>query len=108
MDESTAYLIQHGYVVPFAWAAAEQFALPIPSEPILLAPGALAGAGLLNLPLAIAVGVAASLLSDVVWYEIGRVRGSQVTRVLCHISLEPDSCVRRSQDMWRTHGTSDP
>jgi hypothetical protein len=77
--------------------AAEQLALPVPSEPVLLAAGVLAGAGLLRLPSAIAVGVAASSLSDVIWYEIGRARGSQVMRLLCRISLEPDSCVRPSE-----------
>jgi membrane protein DedA with SNARE-associated domain len=104
VDGLTAYLIQHGYLVLFAWVAAEQLALPVPSEPVLLAVGALAGAGLLELPFAIAVGVGASLLSDVIWYEIGRARGSQVTRLLCRISLEPDSCVRRSQNMFARYG----
>lgn len=104
MEAPTAYLIQHGYVVLFVWVAAEQFALPIPSEPVLFAVGALAGAGLLSLPFAIAVGVGASLLSDGIWYEIGRARGSQVTRLLCRISLEPDSCVRRSQNMFARYG----
>ena len=57
-----------------------------------------------SLPFAIAVGVGASLLSDSIWYEIGRARGSQVTRLLCRISLEPDSCVRRSQNMFARYG----
>lgn len=104
MGGATAYLIQHGYVVLFAWVLAEQLALPVPSEPVLLAAGVLAGAGLLRLPFAIAVGVGASLLSDVIWYEIGRARGSQVTRLLCRISLEPDSCVRRSQNTFARYG----
>lgn len=104
MGEVAACLIDHGYAVVFAWVAAEQLALPVPSEPVLLAAGALAGAGLLELPVVVAVGVSASLLSDVIWYEIGRVRGSRVTRVLCGISLEPDSCVRRSQDIFARYG----
>jgi len=104
LNDATAYLIHHGYVVLFAWVAAEQLALPVPSEPVLLAAGVLAGTGLLRLPSAIAVGVAASLLSDVIWYEIGRARGSQVLRLLCRISLEPDSCVRRSQDTFARYG----
>lgn len=29
------------------------------------------------------MGVAAAPLSDVIWYEIGRARGSQVMRLLC-------------------------
>lgn len=104
MSVATAYLIHHGYVVLFAWVAAEQLALPVPSEPVLLAAGVLAGAGLLRLPSVITVGVAGSLLSDVIWYEIGRARGSQVLRLLCRISLEPDSCVRRSQDTFARYG----
>jgi membrane protein DedA with SNARE-associated domain len=104
MDDAVAYLIRHGYAVLFIWVAVEQFALPVPSEPVLLAMGALAGTGKLRLPVAIAVGVAASLLADGIWYEIGRTRGSRVLRFLCRISLEPDSCVRRSQDNFVRYG----
>src|SRR5918996_5308268 len=94
MNEVFSYLIRNGYAVLFVWVAAEQFALPVPSEPVLLASGALAGAGKLSFSLAAGVGVAASLLADLVWYEIGRTQGSRVLRFLCRISLEPDSCVR--------------
>jgi rhodanese-related sulfurtransferase len=31
------------------------------------------------------------------WYEIGRRKGVRVLQFLCRISLEPDSCVRRTQ-----------
>jgi membrane protein DedA with SNARE-associated domain len=104
MDEAASYLIRHGYVVLFIWVAAEQFALPVPSEPILLASGALAGAGQLRLPFAVVIGVVASLLADVIWYEVGRRRGNRVLRFLCRISLEPDSCVRQSQDKFARYG----
>ena len=104
MNEAVAFLIRHGYAVLFLWVAVEQLGLPVPSEPVLLATGALAGAGQLWLPLAIVVGVAASLLADVVWYEIGRTRGSRVLRFLCRISLEPDSCVRQSQEQFARYG----
>ena len=104
MNEAVAFLIRHGYAVLFLWVAVEQLGLPVPSEPVLLATGALAGAGQLWLPLAIVVGVAASLLADVVWYEIGRTRGSRVLRFLCRISLEADSCVRQSQEKFARYG----
>ena len=104
MDEAVSFLIRNGYAVLFAWVAAEQFALPVPSEPVLLAAGALAGAGRLSLPAALVVCVAACLLADVVWYEIGRTRGSRVLRFLCRISLEPDSCVRGSQEKFARYG----
>lgn len=104
MNQAASYLIRHGYSVLFVWVTAEQFALPVPSEPVLLASGALAGAGQLRLLVAIVVGVAAALLADVVWYEIGRTRGSRVLRFLCRISLEPDSCVRQTQDKFAHYG----
>ena len=104
MDEAASYLIRHGYAVLFVWVTAEQFALPVPSEPVLLAAGALARAGRLTLPVAVLVAVAGALVADVVWYEIGRTRGSRVLRFLCRISLERDSCVRQSQERFARHG----
>jgi membrane protein DedA with SNARE-associated domain len=104
MDEAVSFLIRHGYTVLFIWVAAEQFVLPVPSEPVLLAAGALAGAGQLSLPLALAAGVAAALFADVTWYEIGRTRGSRVLGFLCRIALEPDSCVRGSQEKFARYG----
>ena len=104
MDEAVSYLIRHGYAVLFVWVTAEQFALPVPSEPVLLAAGALAGAGRLTLPVAVVVAVIGALVADVAWYEIGRTRGSWVLRFLCRISLEPDSCVRQSQERFARYG----
>lgn len=104
MDEAVSYLIRRGYAVLFVWVTAEQFALPVPSEPVLLAAGALARAGRLTLPVAVLVAVAGALVADVVWYEIGRTRGSRVLRFLCRISLERDSCVRQSQERFARHG----
>src|ERR1700690_2378073 len=88
----------------FAWVFAEQGGLPIPSAPLLLAAGALAGTQKMNLSAAIAVAVAASLISDSLWYELGRQKGVRVLQLLCRISLEPDSCVRRTQVSFGRNG----
>ncbi len=104
MNESIEFLIRHGYAVVFGWVLAEQIGLPIPAVPILLAAGGLAGTGKLNLPFALGVAVVASLLSDTIWYVIGRLRGGQVLSLLCRISLEPDSCVRRTEETFAQHG----
>jgi membrane protein DedA with SNARE-associated domain/rhodanese-related sulfurtransferase len=50
------------------------------------------------LPL-IAVGIC-----DLLWYELGRRGGMKVLRVICRISLEPDSCVRRTQLNFERNG----
>jgi len=104
MDDVTQFLIRHGGSVLFAVVLAEQAGLPIPAVPVLLAAGALAGAGKMNLALAVVLGVTACLLGDLLWYYLGRRRGAQVLTVLCRISLEPDSCVRRTEDFFARHG----
>ena len=88
----------------FAWVLAEQGGLPVPSAPLLLAAGALAGTQKMNLAAAIAVAVFASIISDSIWYELGRQKGVRVLQLLCRISLEPDSCVRRTQVSFGRNG----
>jgi membrane protein DedA with SNARE-associated domain len=105
VDETFQFLIRHGYTVLFLWVLAEQLGLPLPATPLLLAAGALAGAGEMNLALAIGLAVLASLLGDVSWYEFGRRRGGRVLNLLCRISLEPDSCVRKTEGAFVRHGS---
>jgi len=38
------------------------------------------------------------------WYWIGRLGGARVLGWLCRISLEPDSCVRRTQTLFSKQG----
>jgi membrane protein DedA with SNARE-associated domain len=104
MNRILEFLVQHGYAVLFAWVFAEQIGLPIPAVPILLASGALAGAGRLKLAPVVGLSIAAALTSDLLWYEMGRRRGAGVLRFLCRVSLEPDSCVRRTESLFQRHG----
>lgn len=104
MSDTVQVLLQYGYVVLFAFVLAEQIGLPIPAVPVLLGIGALAGAGRMSPALALGVALAASLPPDVVWYELGRRRGGRVLGLLCRISLEPDSCVRRTENLFIRHG----
>jgi membrane protein DedA with SNARE-associated domain len=97
-------LVRYGYTVVFGMVFAEQIGLPIPSEPILLTAGGLAGGGRLSPLLVLAAAVVASLIGDTAWYWIGRAGGSRVLGWLCRISLEPDSCVRRTQGIFGTYG----
>lgn len=104
MNEPLQFLVRHGYTVLFAWVFAEQLGLPLPAVPLLLAAGALAGAGRLSLALVLGLPVVAAITSDVLWYELGRRRGVKVLQFLCRISLEPDSCVRRTESTFERHG----
>jgi membrane protein DedA with SNARE-associated domain len=97
-------LVHYGYVLLFVFVLAEQFGLPVPAVPVLLGVGALAGAGRLSLALALAAVLLASLPPDLIWYELGRRRGARVLALLCRISLEPDSCVRRTETLFMEQG----
>ena len=104
MDATLGSLLTYGYVVLFVCVLAEQVGLPIPAVPVLLGVGALAGGGRMNVLMALGVAVAASLPVDLAWYELGRRRGSRVLGVLCRVSLEPDSCVRRTENLFMRQG----
>jgi membrane protein DedA with SNARE-associated domain len=92
------------YVVLFAFVLAEQIGLPIPSVPLLLGVGAFAGTGRMSVAGGLLTALAASLPPDVVWYELGRARGRRVLDVLCRITLEADSCVRRTENLFMHQG----
>lgn len=104
MSDTLQGLVQYGYLLLFAFVLAEQVGLPVPAVPVLLGIGALSGLGRVSLTLAFVVALAASLPPDLVWYELGRRRGNHVLRLLCRISLEPDSCVRRTENLFVKQG----
>lgn len=104
MDNVIPFLTEHGYTLMFLWVLAETMGLPIPSAPLLVAVGALAGVGTASLFLCIVVGVCAALLADTFWYLMGLLRGPQVLSQLCRLSLEPDSCVRNTENIFARYG----
>jgi membrane protein DedA with SNARE-associated domain len=104
MSDLMEFLIRHGYAVVFAAAFVEQVGLPIPAIPVFLAAGALAGAGQLDFALALPAAVAGALVADLLWFGLGRWRGMKVVQVLCRISLEPDSCVRKTEGAFARNG----
>ncbi|HTD86049.1 MAG TPA: DedA family protein/thiosulfate sulfurtransferase GlpE [Candidatus Binatia bacterium] len=104
MNEALEFLVRHGPAVIFAAVFIEQIGLPIPAAPVLLAAGALVVPGQMNLLLAIGAAVVGSLGADSIWFYQGRRNGNRVLRLLCRISLEPDSCVRRTRDLFTRFG----
>jgi membrane protein DedA with SNARE-associated domain/rhodanese-related sulfurtransferase len=104
VDESIQFLVQHGKSILFWFVFVEQIGLPLPAMPLLIAAGALAGAGKMSVAAAIGIPVMASAGPDLLWYYLGRTRGGQVLGILCRISLEPDSCIRRTENMFLRHG----
>ena len=104
LEQAADFLISHGYAVLFGWVLFEQLGLPIPAAPLLIAAGALARAGRMNLTFAVALAFIALILADMFWYSLGRYRGGRILKLLCRITLEPDSCVRRTENLFIRHG----
>jgi membrane protein DedA with SNARE-associated domain len=97
-------LAMDSYLMLFAFVLAEQVGLPVPAVPLLLGVGAFAGTGRMSALAGLATALAASLPPDLVWYELGRARGKRVLDVICRLSLEPDSCVRRTENLFMRRG----
>ena len=104
MTETSQFLVNHGLPLVFGAVFLEQMGLPLPAPPWLLAAGALSASGKFGLLSGIVVTVAACLVADSIWFYLGRFRGNRVLGLLCRISLEPDSCVRRTQNVFTRYG----
>jgi membrane protein DedA with SNARE-associated domain/rhodanese-related sulfurtransferase len=98
-----ALLAQHGLALIFTNVLVQQIGLPIPALPTLLVAGALSADGKVSAWSVFAAAFIACGISDAFWYTAGRLYGARVLKLLCHISLSPDSCVQRSEhrfDRW--------
>ena len=104
MHTLTHFLFQHGYMIVFAGVLAEQVGLPFPSGSLLLAAGALLGTHRLNPVAILGTAITASLISDSVWYCLGRRRGGTILGHACRVSLDPDTCVSQMHDFYSRYG----
>jgi membrane protein DedA with SNARE-associated domain len=104
VNETTQFLADHGAPIVFVAVFLEQMGLPLPVVPLLLAAGALSATGQFSLLFGLGIGVLACLIADTLWFYLGRYRGHRVLGLLCRISLEPDSCVRRTQNVFTRYG----
>jgi membrane protein DedA with SNARE-associated domain/rhodanese-related sulfurtransferase len=94
-----------GIPAVFALVLIEQVGLPLPTYPVLIVAGAWSMQGGPPLWRIAAAAVAACVLADVAWYAAGRRVGSRVLRAMCRLSLEPDSCVADTEQLFARFGT---
>src|SRR6266403_505365 len=104
MHSTLEFLVHNGYLVLLVWVFLEQAGLPLPSVPLLLAAGALGGMHRLNFGLALLLCTLAAVSADTIWYQLGKRQGIRILHLLCRISLEPDSCVRRTEGLFEKQG----
>jgi membrane protein DedA with SNARE-associated domain len=104
MHQLVEMIIRYGLLFVFCNVLLEQVGLPIPALPTLLLAGALAADGKLSAPLVLAVAVAASAIADFPWYLAGRRLGYRALRIVCRVSVSPESCVRQTEGIFERFG----
>lgn len=97
---------QYGVIIVFVNVLVAQIGLPVPVVPTLVVAGAIAADGRLPLAPLFLWSVIACCLADSGWYLIGQMYGIRVLKLLCRISLEPDSCVSQTQTRFERWGVN--
>jgi len=98
------FLEVYGYWLVFGLAFAENLGIPIPSFPVLIMAASMVTTLHFSLAGLLLVSVMGALAGDIFWYVLGRVRGRPILKLLCSITLNPDSCVSRTENIFVRHG----
>ena len=106
MPVAIDFFLKYGYLILFLWVLVEQLGVPIPSVPLLLAAGTLTSTHRMSLPLVLLAVLLGSLVSDSAWYWLGRKYGGAVVKLLCRLSMESNTCVRRTENFFAKRGAS--
>jgi membrane protein DedA with SNARE-associated domain/rhodanese-related sulfurtransferase len=97
---------QYGPVIVLINVLVDQIGLPVPAVPTLVVAGAIAASGQLPLAPLFIWSVLACIFADCGWYFVGQIYGIRVLKLLCRVSLEPDSCVGQTQTRFERWGVN--
>ena len=102
--ETLLHIIEtYGLWVVFISVLLDQGGLPVPAYPPMIVTAALAVDSNNAVAPILVVATLATLLADVLWYACGRRFGASMLKLMCKVSLSPDSCVgatRRIHGRW--------
>jgi len=99
-----ALVTHHGYATTMVMMFLAACGLPLPLSVVLLAAGANAHGGSLNLGLLILYASVASLAGDLLMYFGGRYTGWWLLAGICRISLNPEDCIFGSAKSFYERG----
>jgi membrane protein DedA with SNARE-associated domain len=104
MNSLLSLIAHHGYLLFFVVVLAEAIGLPVPAALALVGAGAAVAAGSLSAPRILFLALSAMLLGDSLLFILGRYMGWALLGVLCHLSVNPESCVLRSAESFYRRG----
>jgi len=104
MNDIVQFLARHESWLLIGAVLGRQACLPIPANLVLIAAGALARSGNLNLPRIVLLSVMTFLLADLAWYDAGRRFGERILHFVCGHSESPESCACRATAAFSKRG----
>ena len=104
MDALIHVIETYGLWVVFISVLLDQGGLPTPSYAPMIVTAALAAEARQPLWPILLVGSLAALIADIAWFSGGRRYGAQLLRLMCRISLSPDSCVGTTRRIYEKFG----
>jgi membrane protein DedA with SNARE-associated domain/rhodanese-related sulfurtransferase len=104
MEALLQFIEVYGLWVVFVSVLLDQGGLPTPAYAPIILTSALAVDGEGSLTEILLVAILAAVLADVLWYVCGRRFGTAMLRLMCKISLSPDSCVGETRKVYSRWG----
>jgi membrane protein DedA with SNARE-associated domain/rhodanese-related sulfurtransferase len=83
-----------------------ELGVPVPMTPTALVAGARAVSGSVSPLLLVVMIVAGMVIGNAAWFAAGRRYGSSVLKLLCRVSISPDTCVARTEGTFGRWGWS--
>jgi membrane protein DedA with SNARE-associated domain/rhodanese-related sulfurtransferase len=100
MEDLVRILQTYGLQIVFVGVLLDQGGLPLPSfSLVIVAAGVATEAGQPVWPI-FALAIVATLIADLMWFAGGRRFGAAMLRMICRVSLSPDSCVGNTRRIY--------
>jgi membrane protein DedA with SNARE-associated domain/rhodanese-related sulfurtransferase len=104
MEDLVRILQLYGLQIVFVGVLLDQGGLPLPSfSLVIVAAGVATEAGTPVWPI-FALAILATLIADLIWFAGGRRFGAAMLRMICRVSLSPDSCVGNTRRIYLRWG----
>lgn len=104
MDDLVRVLELYGLQIVFAGVLLDQGGLPFPSFSLVIVAAAVAtNSGAPVWPIFV-IAIVATLIADLLWFAGGRRFGATMLRMICRVSLSPDSCVGSTRRIYARWG----
>ncbi len=104
MDTLVHLIAVYGLLVVFVSVFLDQGGIPVPAYPPIIVTAALAVDHGQSVWPIVLVAAGAAVMADWLWYIGGRRLGAKLLRLMCRLSLSPDSCVLMTRGIYGRWG----